>query len=142
MATQPITIHISEAAARAYQKASPEETGPAHAAFIKANNKDIFLLSDATFSELRDVLHRAEFDSYISNTDRRRFLIAFLRKSHRVVIHESVSVCSDPDDNMFLEVAINGKADCIITRNVRDFPPDRYRGIPIQTPEDFLRMKV
>ena len=25
MATQPITIHISEAAARAYQKASPED---------------------------------------------------------------------------------------------------------------------
>ena len=116
--------------------------GPAHAAFIKANGRGIFLLSDATFSELRDVLYRTEFDPYISNRDRRRFLIAFLRKSQRVVIKESVSVCRDPDDNMFLEVAINGKADCIITRNVRDFPPDRYRGIPIQTPEEFLRMKV
>ena len=100
------------------------------------------MLSDATFSELRDVLYRTEFDPYISNRDRRRFLIAFLRKSQRIVIKETVSVCTDPDDNMFIEVAINGKADCIITRNVKDFPQKRYRGIPIQTPEDFLRMKV
>ncbi len=43
---------------------------------------------------------------------------------------------------MFLEVAVHGKEDCLATRNVRDFPSDRFRGIPILTPEHFLKRKA
>ena len=55
---------------------------------------------------------------------------------------EMIEACSDPDDDIFLEVAVSGKAECIVTRNVRDFPSDRFRRIPILTPEQFLKREV
>ena len=46
----------------------------------------------------------------------------------------------DPNDEMVLEAAINGKADALITFNVKDFgaAPTRF-GIPILSPGDGLR---
>jgi putative PIN family toxin of toxin-antitoxin system len=45
----------------------------------------------------------------------------------------------DPSDEMVLEAAINGRADALVTYNVRHFavPGDRF-GIPILRPADIL----
>ncbi|HCD4228994.1 TPA: PIN domain-containing protein [Corynebacterium striatum] len=46
----------------------------------------------------------------------------------------------DPDDAHVLAAAIQGRADVIVTFNVKDFPRDdlhRY-GIDVQTPDEFL----
>ena len=67
--------------------------------------------------------------------------IGLLKKSQHIEITETIEACSDPDDDIFLEVAVSGKADYIVTRNVRDFPADRFRGIRILTPEQFLEHK-
>lgn len=41
----------------------------------------------------------------------------------------------DPDDELVLEAAINGRSDAIITHNVRDFLPEALRfGIAVITP--------
>ncbi len=46
---------------------------------------------------------------------------------------------SDADDDMVLDVAINGAADAIVTNNVRDFEPAaRLFDIRGLTPRDFL----
>ena len=46
---------------------------------------------------------------------------------------------SDPADEMVLEVALNGRADCIATHNVRDFQQTIPKfGIPILTPGALL----
>ena len=116
--------------------------GEAWDAFEKADRAGYFLLSDETFAELREVLYRSDFDAYLTSQIRRQFIIKLLRKSLRIDITETIAVCSDPDDDIFLEVAVSGKADCIVTRNVRDFPADTFRGIPILTPEQFLAYKV
>jgi predicted nucleic acid-binding protein len=49
----------------------------------------------------------------------------------------------DPDDDMVLEVAVNGQADAIVTFNLRDFSMVRTRfGIPILSPgEAYERIK-
>ena len=46
----------------------------------------------------------------------------------------------DPSDEMALEAAINGRADALVTFNMRDFgtAPERF-GIPMLLPVDALR---
>jgi putative PIN family toxin of toxin-antitoxin system len=45
----------------------------------------------------------------------------------------------DADDNMVLDVAINGHANVLSTNNVKDFTPqDRRFGIRVLTPREFL----
>ena len=46
---------------------------------------------------------------------------------------------SDPGDEMVLEVALNGRADCIVTHNLRDFrEAARKFGVLALTPGDLL----
>ena len=55
-----------------------------------------------------------------------------------VTITERVAVCRDPTDDKFLELAINGRADMIVTGDLDLLVLDRFRGIPIVTPRDFV----
>jgi predicted nucleic acid-binding protein len=52
-------------------------------------------------------------------------------------------VLPDSDDETFLEAAINGQADALVTHNVPDFqdtdPHALPHGVPIVRPGDFLR---
>ena len=45
----------------------------------------------------------------------------------------------DADDEMVLEVALNGRADAIVTHNVRDFGPIRDFGIEVAPPGDIVK---
>lgn len=44
----------------------------------------------------------------------------------------------DPDDNMFLEVAIASNADCIITGNLNHYPEKLCSGIRVLSPAEFI----
>jgi predicted nucleic acid-binding protein len=45
-----------------------------------------------------------------------------------------IRACRDPDDDKFLEVAVNGKADALITGDTDLLVLDPLEGIPIITP--------
>jgi predicted nucleic acid-binding protein len=45
----------------------------------------------------------------------------------------------DPDDDMVLETAINGRADVIATFNVRHLAPAAYFGVTVELPASLLR---
>lgn len=46
----------------------------------------------------------------------------------------------DPNDEMILEAAVNGRADAIVTFNRRDFLPAARRfGIAVERPGDMIR---
>jgi putative PIN family toxin of toxin-antitoxin system len=48
-------------------------------------------------------------------------------------------LCTDQNDDMVMDIAINGSADAILTNNVRDFQVAGKRfSIPVFTPRDFL----
>ena len=107
-------------------------------AFRAATEQGEILLSEAVFKELNSVLGREKFDRYILWDERQRFLAALLLQSTLVEIHEMISVCRDPDDNHILELAVNGRANCIITgdRDLLILHP--FRTISILTPTQFI----
>lgn len=77
--------------------------------------RDRILVSDATLNELADVLARAKFDAYVSIEERQGFPLRLARISGLVPIVRRITVCRDPRDEKLLEVAVNGRADAIIT---------------------------
>ncbi len=73
------------------------------------------LLSTATLEELADVLERDKFDRYLTGSDREEFLEAFVERATFVETTEEIRVCRDARDDKFLELAVSGVADYIIT---------------------------
>ncbi len=53
-------------------------------------------------------------------------------------IQETVRVCRDPKDDKFLELAVNGRADCIVSGDDDLLVPNPFRGVDVLTPSDFL----
>jgi putative PIN family toxin of toxin-antitoxin system len=49
-----------------------------------------------------------------------------------------VASLPDPDDAAFLEVAIAGEAECLITGNLKHFPGRSRQGVTVLSPRDFL----
>ncbi len=49
-----------------------------------------------------------------------------------------LNVCSDKSDNCFLECAVEGKADYLVSKNIRHFPPKEYQGVKIVRIRKFL----
>ena len=95
-------------------------------------------MSDATLGELADVLSRAKFDRYISIEDRQQFFRRLARVVEVVPITHTVRVCRDPKDDKFLEVAVNGAADLIITGDEDLLVLNPYRDVRITKPAQYV----
>ena len=65
-------------------------------------------------------------------------LKALVSAAELVRIGDPIRVCRDPDDDKFLEVAVYGSAECIVSgdRDLLDLHP--FRRIPIYSPSSFL----
>jgi uncharacterized protein len=46
----------------------------------------------------------------------------------------------DPDDAIFLAAALAGRADYLVTGNLRHFPQALCRGVTVMSPADFLKL--
>ena len=51
---------------------------------------------------------------------------------------QHVQACRDPRDNKFLEVAVNGRADILVSGDKDLLALHPFRGIDIITPADYL----
>lgn len=100
------------------------------------------LFSNETFLELRTRIQRPKFDRYVSRSVRTEYLLHLLVASEWVSITLSRLGCRDPDDDKFLETAIMGEADCLVTgdRDLQEMSP--FGGVPILTPAEFLDMRA
>lgn len=67
-----------------------------------------------------------------------RFLVALLKETELIEITTSVTACRDVKDNKFLELAVSGKADYIVSGDEDLLVLNPFRGIPILTPRNFL----
>jgi putative PIN family toxin of toxin-antitoxin system len=105
----------------------------------KALREDSILMSAAAIAELQDLFGRSKkFDKYLSLSARTKFLNDLLESVKIIEIIETISVCRDPKDNKFLELAINGKADYIITGDQDLLVLNPFQTIRILTPQEFL----
>jgi predicted nucleic acid-binding protein len=67
----------------------------------------------------------------------RRFSSEMFAAAELVTITERVAACRDPKDDKFLELALNGRADVIVSGDADLLVLDTFRGIPIITPAAF-----
>ncbi len=103
-----------------------------------ALERGIMLTSTAALDELAAVLRRPKFDSYVSVAARSEFIRKIHRISVEVEIIRKVQVCRDPKDDKFLEIAVNGDADLILTGDKDLLVLDPFEDIAIIKPGDFL----
>lgn len=96
------------------------------------------LWSMPTLHELKEVLNRPKFDRYLTPVEKEQFLITFANRGVFIEITHKVRVCRDPKDDMLLELAISGDADCIVSGDLDLRVLHPFRGIAILTTGDFL----
>jgi len=96
------------------------------------------LLSTDVFEELEETLHRPKFDTYLRTEDREGYLALIQGASQFVEVTDHVEECRDPDDDKFLELAVNGNADVIISGDADLRVMNSFRGIPVLSPDEFL----
>jgi putative PIN family toxin of toxin-antitoxin system len=90
-------------------------------------------------SEYRDVLTRPKFNIAQGNVD--AFLAQIEEEGFLVSVKPLEIHLPDLDDEPFLEVALSGKVEAIVTGNKRHFPVDRkYGGMRILSPAEFLEL--
>lgn len=105
----------------------------------RAVDEGRLLVSEATMGEFSDVIARAKFDPYVSIEERQQFLRLLGRIAELVPILHRVQVCRDPKDDKFLEVAVNGEADMIVTGDRDLLDLGSFQRIPIITPAAYVR---
>ncbi len=105
----------------------------------KALSDDVLLFSEFTMDELKEVLFRSKFDRYVSREERAIFLAQIGIAAQFVSIVQIVRECRDPKDDKFLELALNGSADVIITGDAHLLGMHPWREIEILTPADYLK---
>lgn len=96
-------------------------------------------MSSSTLLELENVLARPKFDKYLSLSERQRFLFDLLKTIQFISISKPIQACRDPKDNQYLELAVSGNANCIVTgdSDLLDLHP--FQTIPILNVQTFLK---
>jgi len=101
-----------------------------------ADRKLILYYDSRILTEYYEVLNRPKFDF---NKEKISVILKEIELSGELIIgiplKESLP---DPDDNMFLEVALAGKVECIVTGNLNHFPQNSCFGISIFSPAEFV----
>ncbi len=105
----------------------------------KVLDQGVLLVSEATMTELAEVLSRSKFDPYCGIEDRMLFLGQLRSTADFVPIIQLVRACRDANDDKFLEVALNGKADLILSGDADLLAMNPWRGIAILSPADYLK---
>ena len=103
-----------------------------------AEKLGIILYSEATLNELEQVLNRKKFNKYLSLEDRQVFLLKFISSSQLVSITENITVCRDEKDNKFLELAVSGNANVIVTGDLDLLILNPFQAVEILTPDMFI----
>ncbi|MGI8499567.1 MAG: putative toxin-antitoxin system toxin component, PIN family [Hassallia sp.] len=98
----------------------------------------VIVLSNSVLSELEEVLYRPKFDRYLTKERRQEFLEDLTENAQFIDVSEQINECRDPKDNKYLELALSGQAECIVTGDDDLLVLNLWRGIEILTVQEFL----
>ena len=110
-------------------------------AAAKARHDATILVSQATMQELAGVLAEDKFDRYVTVEQRVQFIRLIANVAEFVPVIQVVRECRDPSDDKFLEVALNGRADVIITGDEDLLAMNPWRGIAIVSAKNYLSLE-
>lgn len=110
---------------------------PGQALQLAARIGDL-LVSDATGLEAEEVIRRPKLDGLVSRTARAEFLVAHREAAKLVTIVSRIEACRDKNDDKFLDLAVDGRADAIVTGDDDLLALNPFRGVRILTPRQFL----
>jgi putative PIN family toxin of toxin-antitoxin system len=110
---------------------------------LVAEGRCVPLVTTALFLEYEDVLLRAEHRlvSGMSERDVGGFLAAFASAAEPVEVHFTWRPqLSDAADELVLEAAVNGRAEAIVTHNLRYFrSAEQAFGVAVKSPAQVLK---
>lgn len=98
------------------------------------------VISEEIIEEVREVLMREE---KFELTEEEIETYCTLLRYHAELVNPSKTlraITKDPDDNKFLECAVEGKADCIVSGDSHLLELGEYKGIKILTPAELIKL--
>ena len=99
------------------------------------NNALIF--SKKTISELSSRITQPKFDKYVSAEDREAYINNLILSADLVIIDNLIQGCRDRDDDKFLDTAVKGDGQFIISGDQDLLAMHRFEGIDIVTVQEF-----
>lgn len=96
----------------------------------------VLLKSTGTERQLFEVVARPYLARLISPASS-KWLVELMARAEPVEIAERIVACRDPTDDKFLELAVTGRADVIVSGDNDLLVLDPFRGIPILTAARF-----
>lgn len=118
-------------------------TGTVGPVLMRLRQGDYTLLyAQLLLEELVDVLNRPRIrDKYqLTDEDIQSVIGLILLRGEAVLSQERITACRDPRDDRFLEAAVAGEADVIVSGDDDLLVLHPFAGIPILPPAAFLRM--
>lgn len=113
-------------------------SAPRRAVQLALRHTARLLMSVATLAELHEVLAWPKFDRYLSDASRHDFVRDLLPLVELVPASAPIRACRDPRDDKFLEVAVHGEADALVSGDQDLLALHPSHGVPIVTPPAFL----
>jgi len=106
--------------------------------FDYATSQAILLISNEVQSEIENVISRPKLQKYITLEQRNKFLTELSQQVERVTINQQIRACPDPKDDKFLELAVCGEADYIITGDADLLDLHPFQNVSIIKAASFL----
>jgi putative PIN family toxin of toxin-antitoxin system len=98
-------------------------------------------LSNELMTEYYDVLNRDKFSRFPDFALKAGSVLVDIEKNSLLFSpQKKVRKIKDADDNMLLELALESKADFLITGNTRDFTFPKYKKTKIVTPREYWEL--
>lgn len=97
------------------------------------------VFSNPTRDELHARLLLRKFDRYVTVAARQTLLAQLDAVGELVAIAGGPMGCRDPGDDMFLETALAGEADALVSGDDDLLTLHPYRGLPVLRPADCLQ---
>jgi uncharacterized protein len=114
------------------------QSNPALTISLILNRNCRLCLSEEILAEYEGVLAREKF-KHLDRVRVKELLLTLKRRALWVTPGVSIdNVAKDPADKVFLECALEAKADFLITGNIHDFPGKYFHNTLIVAPSEFL----